>query len=334
MASTIQTILDALEHVRCSPSQFFITLVTNPLYSNHPAVGQLLSRTEDILYALQNHPEGLRALDNWAEKTATKVYTRELVAITKQSSLHFSAKNATPEVLEHFRIESMAENMQATAPRLWRLVLCLLAADEELEHRRDARWRKKEGMESAVSKGGKGGGEDWDEEAEYWERDGESIVEGEEASERHCSARERRYALLRVRAVTVLNIFAKSTNQKCGGLAVIVGFFAHTCNTPAKVIETLAHAGISISTSAINDAVSSLSVKARLKLEELAQTLLGGVAYDNFDVAFHVSVPTIENGDSMLYHLTSGTMLRLEHGATVEGLKYSEYLWKQSRFYP
>jgi hypothetical protein len=53
----------------------------------------------------------------------------------------------------------------------------------------------------------------------------------------------------------------QSTNNKCNALESIFGIFLHASNTPSKVIETLAHMGITISPDAIDNAVRSISLE-------------------------------------------------------------------------
>ncbi|KAI0065039.1 hypothetical protein BV25DRAFT_1799070, partial [Artomyces pyxidatus] len=121
----------------------------------------------------------------------------------------------------------------------------------------------------------------------------------------------------------------KSTNQRCNALASVIGLFAHSSNTPERVIETLSHAGLCIGSNAINEAVDSLSKEAATKLRELGQTLTAAYAYDNFDVALNVATSTVESGGKMLAHLTSGTLIRLEHGVTADDLKCSQEVWQR-----
>lgn len=94
----------------------------------------------------------------------------------------------------------------------------------------------------------------------------------------------------------------------------------------------LTHSGISVSVSSINNIVSSLSRNAHKELHKLCENLLFAIAYDNFDVAFDVSVPTVENGGHSLVHLTSGTAILLEHIDNAEHLRVSNYMWDWSRF--
>jgi hypothetical protein len=85
--------------------------------------------------------------------------------------------------------------------------------------------------------------------------------------------------------------------------------------TPEKVIETLAHFGISISTSTINNTIKSLSVNAQCVLQQLGHTLCTGIAYDNVDILIKAYVPTVEKSTENLKHLTSGLFF---HSCTMQ----------------
>jgi hypothetical protein len=121
-----------------------------------------------------------------------------------------------------------------------------------------------------------------------------------------------------------------STNQKVNALESVIGIFLHACKTPEKVIETLAHMGISISVDAIHNAITSLSAEAANTIRKLGQTLSVAYAYDNFDVDLKSSVPMIETAQPSLKHLTSALVFPLQHGITSDNLKCSEELWIKS----
>jgi hypothetical protein len=53
----------------------------------------------------------------------------------------------------------------------------------------------------------------------------------------------------------------QSRNAKCNALESVFGIFLHSTNTPEKVIQALAHMGISISPSAIQTAIHALSIE-------------------------------------------------------------------------
>src|SRR5882762_11029367 len=132
----------------------------------------------------------------------------------------------------------------------------------------------------------------------------------------------------------MISIMLQGTNQKCNQLEAVFGIFLHSCNTPEKVIDALAHMGVSISIDAIHDAVRSLSLETYETLRQMGQTLLVAYAYDNFDIDFKTHLPTVEKIHDTLFHLTSGVLIQLEHGVTLEDLRCSEELWKKSHLNP
>jgi hypothetical protein len=126
----------------------------------------------------------------------------------------------------------------------------------------------------------------------------------------------------------------QSTNSKCNALESVFGIFLHASNTPSKVIETLAHMGITISPDAIDNAVRSLSHETYHTLRAMGQTLLAGYAYDNFDINFPGVVPVVEKSIDTLTHLTSGGLIFLEHGVKADDLRCSEELWSKNPLNP
>lgn len=125
-------------------------------------------------------------------------------------------------------------------------------------------------------------------------------------------------------------ILAQSTHQRCNALQSVIGMFLHSCRAPEATVELLSRVGLSISRSAIDDAVSSLSRESAREMKTLGRTRLVSVAYDNFDVELKTSVPTVDKPHENLAHLTSGTFIRLEHGVTANDLRCSDEVWKTS----
>ena len=102
-------------------------------------------------------------------------------------------------------------------------------------------------------------------------------------------------------------------------------------NAPETVCELLARMGISIATSTINNAVSSLSKEAATGIRKLGQSFLTLYAYDNLDIDLKHSVPTVEKPQDTLVHLTTGTMMPLYHDVTQDDLNCSDELWSKCR---
>ncbi|KAF8192847.1 hypothetical protein K438DRAFT_1589904, partial [Mycena galopus ATCC 62051] len=136
------------------------------------------------------------------------------------------------------------------------------------------------------------------------------------------------------KTAVMISIMMQSRNSKCNALESVFGIFLHSTNTPEKVIQALAHMGISISPTAIHRAIHSLSGETFETLRDMGETLLVGYAYDNFDINFPTIVPTIEKAADPLTHLTSGALICLEHGVVSADLECSEELWAKSPLNP
>src|ERR1700759_2235804 len=126
----------------------------------------------------------------------------------------------------------------------------------------------------------------------------------------------------------------QSSCQKANTFQSMLGIFLHACRTPEKVIETLAHMGISVSMTTLHDSIKSLSINARRALQELGRTLCTAIAYDNVEIMLKSSVAVVEKSNENLRHLTSGLFFPLMHGVTREHLKHSKLLWDKSPFNP
>ncbi len=131
-----------------------------------------------------------------------------------------------------------------------------------------------------------------------------------------------------------MSMMLQSTNQRCNALQSTIGIYLHACRASEAVIELLSRIGISISRASIDNTVKNLWKGAHVNIRRVARTLLGGYAWDNFDVEIKHLVPTVEKPQDTLLHLTSGTLLRLDHGVTRDDLCCSEDVWKKSKLNP
>lgn len=125
-----------------------------------------------------------------------------------------------------------------------------------------------------------------------------------------------------------------SVNQQCNVLAAVNGIFFHSCNTPNKAIKALAHMGISISPSSINNTINSLSNESQYNIRELGQSLEAMYAYDNLEISFNTMTPMIEQSGDRLIHLTTGLIMKMDHGVTADDLRCSKQVWQKSRMNP
>ena len=76
----------------------------------------------------------------------------------------------------------------------------------------------------------------------------------------------------------------QSTNQRCNALQTSTGLFLHACSASEEVTEFLAHTWMSISSSAVDDAVTNLSKESARMLRKTEQTLCTAYAVDNVDI--------------------------------------------------
>ncbi|KAF8179320.1 hypothetical protein K438DRAFT_1769029 [Mycena galopus ATCC 62051] len=184
---------------------------------------------------------------------------------------------AAMEKLEVFRIEDMARNMKEIAPQLWDLIGLLLSADKQASNISEA--------DNLM---------DTDED----DLPQNPQLKAEKLAERH-------EALLRIKKVVIISILMQSTNQQANIMESVIGIFLHASNTPSKVIEPLAHMGISNSVDSIHGAVHSLSQEPYTCLRMRVQTLLAllvSYAYNNFDINFPNIVPMVEKSTDTLTH--------------------------------
>ncbi|KAF9565290.1 hypothetical protein CPC08DRAFT_617048, partial [Agrocybe pediades] len=135
------------------------------------------------------------------------------------------------------------------------------------------------------------------------------------------------------KSIVCISIFLQSSNRECNYLQSILGLFYHSASVPEKAIEVLAHAGLSISLTSIHRAVKSLSQDAATKLKASIRTLQTSLAYDNFDMHFKTSQPTIEHGSTFV-SATSATAIPLFDVTDPNTLKCSNELWEKDPYNP
>jgi hypothetical protein len=131
----------------------------------------------------------------------------------------------------------------------------------------------------------------------------------------------------------IASILLMSSNQKCNALQLVIGMFCHSTNAPELIIEMLAHAGLSISTSSIQNMITLLSNKSNEKIQSLAQTLTTSFAYDNFDMEFKSHNPTVEKHGDSLKHAMSTIVFPLI-GTSPQDLMCSDMLWSADPINP
>ncbi|KII90676.1 hypothetical protein PLICRDRAFT_174059 [Plicaturopsis crispa FD-325 SS-3] len=335
VAKTLQVLLEN----NLSVSELLLGLLEDKSFENHPSYRDVAESHDEIQAALLCSKKTAELALSWAHTTMKRKYTESVQELSdKGSGWHFGAINASAAELEAFRIEEMAKKMEGQAPELWDLLDTLLTARDKVSAREKRLDRDGDQvMHDASTDDDAGIPAD---EAALWAEVDDVTTETfdgatpQEQRQRRAPGVARRRILVRVRTVVVLNIMMNTTNQKCNAFQSMVGVFCHSCNTPERVIEALARMGVCISGNTIHNAITSLSNETRRTLAAMGRTLRVGYIYDNFDINFKRSMATVENSSDTLTHMTSGTLIVLEHGVTREHLRCSELLWQKSRLNP
>ncbi|THU94764.1 hypothetical protein K435DRAFT_860227 [Dendrothele bispora CBS 962.96] len=312
----LRSILVALNNFAAEPADFIISLAKNAeLVEDKEA---LRDRVEEVLDVWKQSPGFSNVTIDWARKLMMEKYAEQILTLVSSASgLRFSASNATEERFSNIDIDSIAADMRKHAPDLWDLLGILLDADPKL---REVREKRKKGNKSQknsatgeidVNYSIEGDSDSWE---RYTPKD---LVNDEDWEDTGVDAArndvlERRMELLIVKQVS------------CWALSACM-------HAPNTAVELLAHIGVSISSSAIEDAISSLSRESLKKIQELSCTLLNAYAYDNVDIDLK-QAPSLENPFPSFIHLTSGTFIPLQHGVTLEDLNCSDELWQKSEY--
>ncbi|KAJ3576949.1 hypothetical protein NP233_g91 [Leucocoprinus birnbaumii] len=282
---------------------------------------------------------------------------QQVETLTKaKAGYHSNASKASVDEIEKCDIARLSEGMEAAAPDVWNLLGSLLQSDPDVTTKgerarakrlRKARARRPEVDETAPEAHGDGSEDqmELDEDGEMSvqnsdseltgvddvemddeqksdegpDDDGLNLDENEDEENRNDERREAK--LLRNKQVGCLSVFMQSTNQKCNSLQAMVGLFLQAAGAPETVVELLAHLGLSISTTSINGAVTSLFQKVDEQIREAGATMTTMYGWDNLDFMLKHATPTVENThESNLCHLTSCTAQPLHHGVTPEDL--------------
>ena len=336
-------------------SDFLISLFHHPLHE-HPLVQDFLHALPDVLTSLLTEPTLHKTVMDWALATANRSHAKSVRQLSNAGhGWHFSASNTSVEQLKEFRMEDMVHNIKTLAPGLWRSIRSLLSANPKLMKRRSSAYITTEDPSSINPDADP---EDEEDEREFWmdidsslgQRDNDSTINSMRPRSKTPQERQAILDLVRVcfrrllqcsmttssiqKATCIISIMMQSTNQKCNILQSILGVFLHSCNTPQRVIQSLARMGTSISSATILRAIKSLSAETYETLRTMGQSLTVSYTYDNFDIDFKTSQPAVEKSAITLTHMTSGTLTYLEHRVCADDFKCSAALWDQSPLNP
>lgn len=126
----------------------------------------------------------------------------------------------------------------------------------------------------------------------------------------------------------------QARNQKANWLQSICGIFLHAVHAPQKLVDSLAHMGVSTAQSTIHNSLSSLGKHILDDGQEVAQTLEAAYVYDNLEISLKPAVPTVEKAaEPTLQHFTSSMIFPFPPEIKVKAfhLQCSNFLWKQAR---
>ncbi|KAF7969655.1 hypothetical protein HWV62_26759 [Athelia sp. TMB] len=233
------------------------------------------------------------------------------------------------------------------APALWNLLDSLLCADARAVERRIVGGKAAAKRVERVLGGRKAVDLDGDElmaavageaeegegaesEDEYWQ-DMVLLMEAPSSAE---LIAERNRKLLSNKKVLCLSVLLQNTDHRCNTFQSIVGLFLQSAGAPETIVEPLSRLGVLLTTSSINNMVKNLSVESTVEMKALGHTLLASYAYDNVDIDLKHATPTGDALHDTLIHLTSATMIKIDHGITPEMLACSEMLWRQCKHSP
>ncbi|KAI0666193.1 hypothetical protein C8Q78DRAFT_1083139 [Trametes maxima] len=300
--------------------------------SNNPGdtfFQDIMTNVQIILSALHLHPATKASAAAWARNLTLTEYSDDVRELTDTShGWHFGAQQADPVQVRDFRLDDMAGNFEHLAPNLWSLVIALLGG-----------WAE-------AKKGDSGADGDADSD-QYWEED----IDEEEPNEHPAMAshrsramtansgaenrrRNRRNLLTRIKSVVIISILMHNQDQQCNALQSLTGIFLHSCGAPEKLVKVLSRMGLSIAPTSIQRAIKSMSEHSADDVEDLARTLLASYAFDNLDTKVPSGIPSVDKPQDGLIHITTGTLLRLEHGVTTEDLRCARLLWSRSENNP
>ncbi|KAG6808473.1 hypothetical protein H0H92_004012 [Tricholoma furcatifolium] len=336
-----QTLSALLKHIADSgvtPGELAVELLHSNIVTYEYIFTNLSSpAVHELLNTLQNNSNTKSTLLSYAHTIMKETYASEIQSLSKrEAGFHFDTLKTTEKKLREFDMEGTARKISEGASLVWDLLDRLFLADLHLSTRRDRRKSQRE-LKKTGDDTQRVQEQPENSDDEYWTFYDESVPlvdEGDDEPEDLVDlAKERQKRLITVKKLVCISIMLQNTNQNCNALQTIIGVFLQSCNAPETVREFLAHAGLSVSTTSINNAIRSLSKESEKRTQRLGQTLTALLAYDNLDFDAKQSVPTLEKPQDTMFHLTSGTMLPL-YEISADDLNCSDALWAHSPINP
>ncbi|KAB5589726.1 hypothetical protein CTheo_6842 [Ceratobasidium theobromae] len=285
-----------------------------------------------VAATLLNAPETSEISRRIAQNIVSHQLVREMAAVVEKSSgNHFNASHMTVEKILEFSREKLAKELNSKCPHLWQILQVLLdtsAAKSAVDYLGACN----DYLTSVLPKAGsinpnapRPTNNATKEEMHELSPENIRRTTGEKAQKRQSE-------LAAVRCVSIFSILMQSSNARCNRLQTLVGLFTHSTHTPESVVELLAHAGLSIAPSSINNMVHSMSRDAVDKLKTGSELKPRAFGYDNLDISFKTEGPTIDY-HGHIAHITTGTIIPV-HGATLDDMRVSKEIWAKSPINP
>ncbi|KAG1836732.1 hypothetical protein DFJ58DRAFT_846817 [Suillus subalutaceus] len=125
-ATSVDDVLETLQRVGISASEFILVLLSSEKHSAHPAVKDILSNGREILNAFVKRATSTAS--KWATDIAKEICAREIHNLAaKDNGTHFDVTHTTVEQLEDFRVAELARIMEKSAPATWDLLESMLS---------------------------------------------------------------------------------------------------------------------------------------------------------------------------------------------------------------
>ncbi|KAF7348158.1 hypothetical protein MSAN_01768700 [Mycena sanguinolenta] len=102
---------------------------------------------------------------------------------------------------------------------------------------------------------------------------------------------------------SVCAMLSMSRSQKANNYQVVIGMFLLASGAAKREIEVLAHAGLSVSYSTIQDHIHTLSAEASQRLKQLVKEQMCSIVWDNLNIAFRVESQRLNSAN----HFDNGT---------------------------
>jgi hypothetical protein len=136
-AQNAAAILQLISDSKSTLSEFLCFIFEDRNLDGHPAVQDTIDNIKPFLSTLLDHRGLHNPMLQWALAVTNRDHAQSIQQLTRTSEgWHFAASNASADQISDFQLEEMAQQIENTAPRLWKTVTALLSADPKQMRRR------------------------------------------------------------------------------------------------------------------------------------------------------------------------------------------------------